>query len=199
MEENKLKEYVNLMKTRFLEDPGVLFQIGGLDRAEALFSLQCEAQIQAFDRQNAVQLLEDDKGFLIGFFSELLPFDKFIETLQEASSKLIEAATDEELLYIQNNALLSNEVTPLDWHNQYISGNVFHLLTVVVDKSLKGTGALRKLIMPVIADCEARKIPIVLETHNPDNVPLYEHFGFQLMESHVSEKIDLKCFCMMKQ
>lgn len=198
MKENKLKEYAKLMKTRFLEDSGVIFQIGHLERGELLLSLQCEGQIQAFDQQNAVKVLDGGKGLLIGYSSKELPEEQLFEVLQQSSLKLLEMVTEAELLLMQNNAMLESEIIPQNWHTKYFDGEVFHLLVVAIDKSLKGTGAFRDLLIPVIQDCENKKMPIVLETFNPDNVPLYEHFEFQLMESHTSDKIDLTCFCMMR-
>ena len=58
MKENELKECAKIMKTRFLEDPGVMFQLGNLERGELLLSLQAEGQIQAFDQLNAVRILD---------------------------------------------------------------------------------------------------------------------------------------------
>ncbi len=199
MKEIELKKYVNLMATRFLEDPGVIFQIKDLKRADFLFSLQAAGQIQAFSEYNAVHLLDDGQGLLIGYSSKELPEPLLLEIMQQSSVKLLEHATEGELLLMQSRAILENEIIPQNWHIKYFDGEVFHLLVVAIDKSLKGTGAFRKLLMPLILSCEKEKIPIVLETFNPDNVPIYEHFGFQLMESHTSDKIDLTCYCMMRE
>ncbi|HNX29946.1 MAG TPA: GNAT family N-acetyltransferase [Syntrophomonadaceae bacterium] len=193
-----MEKYTKLMTTRFLEDPGVMFQVSNLERAEFLFSLQCKAQIQAFSQHNAVRLLEDGKGLLIGYSSVELPETLFLELMQQSSRELLEKATEEELLILQSKAILENEIIPQNWHLKYFDGEVFHLLVIAIDKSLKGTGAFRELLMPVIQACEKKKMPIILETFNADNVPLYEHFGFHLMESHSSDKIDLTCFCMMR-
>ncbi len=78
--------------------------------------------------------------------------------------KLLEHATEEELLLMQSRAILENEIIPQNWHIKYFDGEVSHLLVVAIDKSLKGTGAFRKLLMPVILSCEKKKMPIVLET-----------------------------------
>ena len=186
------------MSTRFLEDPGVMFQINDLKRADFLLSLQFADQIQAFSKHNAVQLLNDGQGLLIGYSSKEIPEPLLLEIMQQSSSKLLEHATEEELLLIQSRAILENEIIPQNWHIKYFDGEVFHLLVVAIDKSLKGTGAFRKLLIPVILSCEKKRMPIVLETFNPNNIPIYEHFGFQLMESHISDKIDLTCSCMMR-
>ncbi len=200
LNEKEIRDYAQLMSSRFLEDPGVLLQIGGLERADMLFYLQYDGQIRAFDQQSAVQVLENSKGLLIGYSSNSLNEKQLLqlqEDLKQASLKLMEVATKEELLFMQNNALLAGEVTKPDWYTNYCDGEVFYLMVIVIDQSLKGTGAFRRLLTPVIKECEEKMIPIVLQTHNPENIPIYEHFGFKLMESHTSDIIDLTCFCMM--
>ncbi len=196
LNEKELKEYANLMCSRFLEDPGVMVQLRGLKRAEMLFYLGCEGQIKAFDQQNAVHVLENGQGLLIGYSSNSLPDEPLLEVFQQASLELMEVASEDELLLMQNNALLVNKITTPDWYKQYYIGEVYHILVVVINKSLQGTGALRSLLMPVINECEEKKIPIILQTHNSDNVPIYQHYGFKLIESHFSEEIELNCFCM---
>ena len=54
---NELKTYTQLMKTRFMEDPGVIYQVKDLDRAELLIEAQFEGQIQAFMEVNALQVI----------------------------------------------------------------------------------------------------------------------------------------------
>lgn len=198
LNDKELKEYAQLMSSRFLKDPGLIAQIGDLESAEMLAYLQCEGQIRAFDRQGAVRFLEHGRGLLIGYSSHSLNEEQLSEDLRQASLKLMEAASKDELVFIQNNAALTGEITNPDWYAKFIDGDVFHLLVIVVDQSLQGTGSFRKLMMPVIKECETKKIPIVLQTHNPGNIAIYEHFGFRLMELHTSDKLDLTCFCMMR-
>ena len=39
---------------------------------------------------------------------------------------------------------------------------------------------------------------ISLETHNPDNVPLYEHFGFKVF-GVVQKHFSLKQYCLIRE
>jgi len=198
LEEITLKKHAELMTTRFSEDPGVKFQMEDLERADFLLALQSEGQIEAFDQYHAVRFLDDGQGLLIGYSSKEISEPLLLEIMQNSSLKLLEQATEEELLLMQSKAMLESEIIPQNWYSKYFEGEVYHLLVVAIDETLKGTGAFRKLLMPVLLSCEEKKIPIVLETFNPDNVPIYQHFGFQLMESHRSDEIDLTCFCMMR-
>ena len=198
MNEKDLKIYTQLMKTRFMEDPGVKFQLGDLERAELLIGLQFEGQIEAFMTENAVSILDDGRGLLIGYSTKEFPEEKLFEVMQHSSRKLMEEVTETEFQLLQEKALQEVQIIPQNWHVKYLDGDVYHLLTIAIDKKLKGTGAFRELIMPLIDDCEAKELPLILETFNSENLPIYEHFGFKLMESHASDEIGLTCYCMMR-
>ncbi|MBC3901003.1 hypothetical protein GH811_15405 [Acetobacterium malicum] len=198
LKESELKTYAELMKTRFLEDPGVIFQVKDLDRAELLIKAQFEGQIEAFMEENAVQVQADGKGLLIGYSTRDLPEDRLMNVMQQSSQKLLAVVNQEELQVLQDRAVRQAQIIPQNWHTAYVDGAVYHLLIIATDESVKGTGVFRKLITPVLEKCEANKEPIVLETFNPDNLPIYEHFGFNLMESHTSDDMGLTCYCMMR-
>ncbi len=198
IKQSELKTYAELMKTRFMEDPGVIFQVKDLDRAELLIKAQFEGQIEAFMEAHAVQVLEDGKGLLIGYLTRDLPEDRLMNMMQQSSQKLLALANQKELQVLQDRSISQGQIIPQSWHTAYCDGAVYHLLIIATDASSKGTGAFRKLITPVLEKCAANKEPVVLETFNPDNLPIYEHFGFNLMESHTSEDMGLTCYCMMR-
>jgi GNAT superfamily N-acetyltransferase len=60
-------------------------------------------------------------------------------------------------------------------HNYYLS-----LLAVHPDS--QGEGLAGKLLRPVLKKADKMHVGTYLETTNPQNVPVYEHFGFQVME-----------------
>jgi GNAT superfamily N-acetyltransferase len=54
-----------------------------------------------------------------------------------------------------------------------------HLLLLSVDPPHQGKGFAGALLRPVLAALDADGTACCLETQNPRNVPLYEHFGFR--------------------
>ena len=61
-----------------------------------------------------------------------------------------------------------------------------------------GRGLAALLLDEVIRYADQHKLMISLETHNPDNVPLYEHFGFKVfgvMEKHFA----LRQYCLVRE
>jgi hypothetical protein len=133
------------------------FSYGTYQTFAWLFSLQSAGQIQAFSEYNAMHLLDDGQGLLIGYSSKEIPEPLLLEIMRRSSMKLLEHATEEELLLMQSRAILENEIIPQNWHIKYFDGEVSHLLVVAIDKSLKGTGGFQKTINAVILSCERRR------------------------------------------
>jgi citrate lyase synthetase len=71
------------------------------------------------------------------------------------------------------------------WRKQACgSTDYYYLQLVAIDSSLKGSGTFRKLVEPLLTRLEHENLPVLLDTHDKNNVPLYEHFGFELVKEH---------------
>ncbi|MBZ2187913.1 GNAT family N-acetyltransferase [Alcanivorax sp. JB21] len=57
----------------------------------------------------------------------------------------------------------------------------FYLQIIGVDPRAQGRGLCRLLLDNVLTQCDRSALPAYLETCNPDNVPLYQHFGFDVL------------------
>ena len=51
----------------------------------------------------------------------------------------------------------------------------------------------------VIQYAQKHKMLISLETHNPNNVPIYEHFGFKTYGIVEKHHFGLKQYCMIRE
>ena len=43
-----------------------------------------------------------------------------------------------------------------------------------------------------------KKVPLYLETMNPKNVPIYEHYGFKVMEEYHDDKSEMIVWAMKR-
>ena len=59
-------------------------------------------------------------------------------------------------------------------------------------------GIAAKLIGEVVNYADKHKMMISLETHNPKNVDMYKHFGFQMYDT-IQKHFGLTQYCMIKQ
>lgn len=63
----------------------------------------------------------------------------------------------------------------------------WYLFILAVDESARGQGVVRQLLQPVLDESDKTGVPIRLETNRAENVPIYEHFGFQV--AHYSNRV----------
>ncbi len=69
----------------------------------------------------------------------------------------------------------------LERHHREIDGPHWVLDTLGVDPAHQRRGVARALLQPVLDRADAAGIPSYVITHNPVNVPVYERFGFRVV------------------
>lgn len=199
MKSNDIEIYVNLMVECFKDDPGVMFQLQGIDDKHNFFALQCKCQIEAIAGLDGITTCGDGVGMVMGYFTEKAVLKRLNENLQARASNLLEKTSTVELSKIQQNTALVLEIAKPDWYKKYIfDDEVYNLQAIMVRRDLRGTGVFRKLLTPVLGKARQRQAPVVLQTHKFEHVAKYEHFGFELMEKVESDKIDLVCYNLLK-
>ena len=67
-------------------------------------------------------------------------------------------------------------------HHKYAPFPHWYLHNIAVKNEHQGHGFAGELLKPVLPELDRKGIPCYLETQNPHNVSLYEHYGFKLME-----------------
>ena len=77
-------------------------------------------------------------------------------------------------------------------HKKYAPKMHQYLFLLAIDPKSQGKGYAASLIRPQLQKFDRENVPVYLETNNPRNVPIYEHFGFKVL-SH-SEKAILKTY-----
>ncbi len=97
------------------------------------------------------------------------------------------------------NHRATHDVVDEVWYKHYVRGRFFRIRIAAVDSSIRGTGTFRRLLTPLIEGFDSGKIPIVIETHNPDSAGLYAHFGFELVRTISSPDTDVEQYCMIKR
>lgn len=100
-------------------------------------------------------------------------------------------------LLVQRSRLLS-AVYQRTWFRKY-TRSCYYIGQLAVAPAAKGTGLFRQMLQPVLDGCQRQGLPVVLETYTPGNVPLYKHFGFEVMETHASPLVPFDEYCLMKR
>lgn len=193
-----IEQAAQLMARRFWDDPGIKAQMRGVVDAHNLFELQCLGQLRAYQDLGLLTFFEEGPSFSVGYRTDAFDAQEFVLLVQRHSQGFIEACSQDDLVALQTAIAPVTAISNPVWYEKHFSGPVYDLQIIVVDERLKGSGVFRKMVDPVLESCEASSLPAVLQTHNPANVPLYEHFGFKVVESPRSEDIGLTCYCMAR-
>lgn len=67
-------------------------------------------------------------------------------------------------------------------HKKYAQGDHFYLNILAVHPDFQGNGLATKLVKPMIKKARDHGMDVYLETSNKENVPMYEHLGFEAVE-----------------
>lgn len=83
------------------------------------------------------------------------------------------------------------------WTDQLEQEKRLHIIYLAVRPAMQHHG-LSSLLLKEVIDCaDRKKLMISLETHNKNNVPFYEHFGFKVF-TIVEKHLHLKQYCMVR-
>ena len=73
------------------------------------------------------------------------------------------------------------------------------LQTIAVDPQFQGKGYAGKLLRPMLARMDEECLPCYLETIDEENVSLYEHFGFKVVDKSAVPKTNLTNWAMLRR
>lgn len=74
-----------------------------------------------------------------------------------------------------------------------------YLLILGVRSAHQGKGLGASLLRGLIERCDSEQLPIYLETETENNVALYRHFGFEVVQHLTLEKLGLPMWEMMRE
>ena len=122
----------------------------------------------------------------------MLPFG--LKTYKTCRKHLTKA---EFKIYWKNSKILG-EVSSLNWYNKHCKEKPYYGAFFAIDKNSRGAGICREMLEFWFDYVGAFKSSIAVETNSDDVVAIYEHFGFQLMETSVSKNEAIKEYRMLK-
>lgn len=85
------------------------------------------------------------------------------------------------------------------WTDQLHQTRRIHIIYLAVDPRMQHHGLAEHLMRQVIDYAQKNGMMLSLETHNPANVPIYEHFGFKIYGIVQKSEFLLKQYCMIRE
>ena len=73
------------------------------------------------------------------------------------------------------------------------------LQIIGIDPQFKGKGHAGRLLRAMFARIDEEGLPCYVETLNEANVPLYEHFGFRVLEKSTIPETKLTNWAMLRE
>lgn len=85
------------------------------------------------------------------------------------------------------------------WTDQLHQTERLHVIYLAVDPAHQHRGIAQNLMTEVLRYADKHKMLVSLETHNPQNVPMYQHFGFKVYGIVEKSHFHLKQYCMTRE
>ena len=131
---------------------------------------------------------------------EAAPYNPFKYYLQQMYSTVKTNAClirDDPSLETFFNFVKGRDYLNSSWTEE-LDENRLHIIYLAVRPSCQGRGLAKYLMNVVMEYADQREMFISLETHNPKNVSMYQHFGFELYET-IDHYPDLVQYCMVRK
>lgn len=83
-------------------------------------------------------------------------------------------------------------------HRQLVPVDHMFLWVIGVASDFQGNGLSSRLIRPMLSRLDEQNIPCFVETHAEKNVPLYQHFGFTIVDESVIPGTSLTHWALLR-
>ena len=199
--EEDLEKLIRLLTVCFAEDPLYQALIPDKETRERLMPELFSCDLTEFFETCEIFAESPDMNALLVVSDESEPYNPLTFYLAEAWAGL---RTDEYLIKEDPSLkTLWNFVKGRDylnsrWTDQLHQEERLHVIYLAVRPTMQHHGLAAVLMEEVIAYAQSHHLMVSLETHNPANVPMYEHFGFKIF-GIVQKNFDLKQYCMIRE
>jgi len=90
------------------------------------------------------------------------------------------------------------QINAISIRKRLVKDPYWYLQLIAVAPEHQGRGFASRLLKPILHQAEKEKTPVFLETHNPQNIPIYKNFGFQVVDSIKMESANFYHYCLIK-
>lgn len=194
------KVIAKLLADCFLEDQLVQSQIKGIENPDKFLEKLFLSQMSVLNHTCEIHSLDKEfQSILVGYEKKKHRLLREIVLSILCQLRISKYMTSDELKIFAQNSKESRNNIDLNWHKEFVKGNYYYIKVIAIAKECRGKGAFRKLISPIIHLSREKDIPIVLETNTPENIPIYQHFGFELVRTIPGSAVDFCQYCFIKR
>lgn len=196
---HQIELIAELLTNCFINDPLIIMQTKGIENKKIFLKNLFMIQLPIFEKTIDVFSLDDKlNSVVIGYEKKNYKNFRTLVLNLVASPRVFCALGKKDFNKYSYNVRSALKVTDLKWQKEFVKGNYYYIKVIAIAKEERGKDVFRKLITPTLNYCNENNLPIILETNNSDNIPIYEHFCFKLVKTIAKEEIDLKQYCFIK-
>jgi GNAT superfamily N-acetyltransferase len=183
-EEKDIQAVCHMLTARMVDSVEQSYVLQGICNKEDLTKNLLTIQVENEYRFGEIWIAGNYQGVLTGHYGKGFTILSLLRTAVRQNMQL-RSMSKADLNQLRANLKEMAGTTNMRWRKQICgSTRYFYLQLVAIDRALKGKGVFRRLVEPVLTRSEHENMPVLLDTHDKDNVSLYEHFGFKLVREH---------------
>ena len=200
IKEADLEKLAEFMIEQFWEKEEMQQMFKGFDeaRGKSIATKLGFSELLYIQKKGDIFIFDDNiTGAIVGIEAKkLLTIQRILLALK--SNKILDELSKEEIDLLKENTKLIKEVHSSNWFKKY-NKTPYYFAQFGIAKNKRSQGIARKMLEPFFEYVSTTNNYIVLETLTKSNVPIYEHFGFEIMEVYETKNKELKEFRMLKR
>lgn len=201
IKETELRELAVFLMDQFFEKEEMQVMMKGFDAGQAkqlAIDLVCHELGYFFKYGDIFIYDEAITGAIVGIDAKNLSFWKQLPYAWKGN-QVISKVGKEMLRKIKENAKVIQEVHDAKWYRRYLNEKPYYIAQFGIAKQARGQGIARVMLEALFERVKATTSYVVLETLSPENVPMYEHFGFEKMEEYETRDKQLTEYRMLRK
>lgn len=84
-------------------------------------------------------------------------------------------------------------------HKRHIASPHWYLYLLGVDPAFRGKGYASKLVKAMLSRTDRENLACYLDNTNEKNLPMYQHYGFRVIEEYEIPRTGVKIWAMLKE
>lgn len=185
----------------FIHDPLYVKLIPDEDTRKRLMPELFECDLNEFFETCEIFADSSELNAILVVSDESEPYNIFQYYITEAKASL---KTDEYLIREDPslktfwNFVKGRDYLNSKWTDQLHQEERLYIIYLAVNPAMQHHGLADLLMKETIRYANEHRLMISLETHNPNNVAMYQHFGFKVF-GIVEKNFDLKQYCLIRE
>lgn len=201
--DTKMDEIANFLTDIFIQYPLNVETLKGIDNARKILWSQIYVEVQYYLQKEDAFMIQDDDGSIGGILLGMnyLRTKALRLALMEykVHRQIRKVALKKDIHILEKNCHVTNQILDTNWQHGISGGNYYYIKYLAVSEKYRGLGIGSFLLKNIIDMCGEKEIPIIVQSHNKESVPVYLKNGFEVVKIFENEQTEVKQWCLVKR